>query len=138
VEGAAREAIEIYKAKFFEEQKNNRRKYKGEKQMCNQKNVPFWIENLLTEIKKLTNEATVSYHTKPKAKIYVSQLKCLESKIPKNPKLKQIFYKLVNHVDVASGQIKNKQHWLYFVEQDLVSLEHELKNNCEGDNEANL
>jgi len=87
----------------------------------------FDIEILLTEIKKLTNEAIAPWHTKPKAKPYISNLKFLEHKIPNNPTLKKIFSDLVSHVTEASGHGRNKEHWLYFVERDLVLLESELK-----------
>jgi len=80
-------------------------------------------ESLFTEIKKYTNEAIASYNTKPKAKPYIDRLKLLRSKLPLNQKIRGIFIKLVNHVFAASGQARDKQHWLYFVEWDLSLLE---------------
>ena len=84
-------------------------------------------EKLFKEIKNIANEAIASWHTKPKAKPYVNQLRFYGYKLPENPILKNIFYDLVSHVNEASGHGRNKQHWLYFVERDLVLLENELK-----------
>ena len=82
--------------------------------------------NLFKDIKKLTNEAIASYNTKPKAKPYISLLKFLRHKLPVNQKIRDIFDKLVNHVEHASGNSKQKQHWLYFVERELDLLEWEF------------
>jgi len=46
--------------------------------------------------------------------------------LPRNSSLRASFDKLVNHIDAASGQIKDKDHWLFFVEQDLVKIEWEF------------
>ena len=86
-------------------------------------------ETLFEKIKKLTNEAIATYHTKPKAKPYVEQLKFMAFSLPDNPLLRNLFDKLVSHVDAASGHGRDKEHWLYFVSQDLVLLENELKRN---------
>jgi len=83
-------------------------------------------EELFLKIKKLSYEAVASYLTKPKAKPYVEQLDFLRSDLPNEPLIKSIFDKLVGSVDAATGQIRDKQHWLYFVERNLHLLKWEF------------
>jgi hypothetical protein len=84
-------------------------------------------KTLFSEIKKLTNEAISSYNTKPKAKPYIERLIFLRSYLPKISSIRAIFDKLVNHTAEASGQVRNKEHWLGYVTQDLILLEWEFK-----------
>jgi hypothetical protein len=90
-------------------------------------------EDLFTKIKKLSDEAIASYHTKPKAKPYVEQLKFLRHDLPENPVSKKIFDDLVCHVEEASGHGRNKEHWLSFVSRDVILLEWELKRTGNND-----
>jgi len=83
-------------------------------------------ENLFSEIKRLSYEAVASYLTKPKAKPYVQQLNLLRYRLPQKQPFVSIFDKLVGSVDAATGQIRDKQHWLYFVERHLTLLEWEF------------
>jgi len=83
-------------------------------------------ETLFSEIKKLSGEAVASYHTKKNAKPYVEQLLFLRANLPDNPSVRDLFDKLVNHVDAATGHGRDKQHWLFFVSRDLVLLELEF------------
>ena len=86
------------------------------------------IEKLITEIKKLTTEATSSLYTKPKAKPFIDSLKSLEYRLPKNnPALKHMFSEFVCHVKEASGHGRNKEHWLSLLSRDLILIEQELR-----------
>ena len=91
------------------------------------KKIKSNTEALFANIKNLTNEAIASYYTKPQAKPYIEQLCFLRSDLPNFPSVRDLFDKLTGHVDAASGHGRNKQHWLYFVTQDLILLEWEFK-----------
>ena len=84
-------------------------------------------ESLLAKIKQLTNEAIAPYHTKPKAKPYVDQLRFMEQELPDIPEIRGIFSKLVANVSNASGQVSEKERRLYIVTRDLTYFENELK-----------
>jgi hypothetical protein len=90
---------------------------------------------LFTQIKNIANEAVSSYHTKDSAKPFIMQLQLMGSELPNTIRLRTFFSSLVGHVTEASGRVRNKQHWLYFVERDLCEIENELirtKNNLEA------
>jgi hypothetical protein len=75
------------------------------------------------KIKKIVNEAIGTWHTKKSANIYISELLTMSSFLPNDLDVKINFEKLIGHVKEAAGQGKDKQHWMYFVERDMVTLE---------------
>jgi len=80
-------------------------------------------ETLYSKIKDLANDAVESYLTKQEAKPYVDQLIFLRYQLPNDPLLRGTFDKLVGSVEAASGQGRDKQHWLMYVSQNLIQLE---------------
>jgi hypothetical protein len=86
------------------------------------------------EIQKLAKEATATWNTKKSAEIHISKLQFMRSSLPNNITLRKYFDDLVCHVKAASGHTRNKEHWMYFVERDLVTLEWEF-NHTEQDND---
>ena len=83
-------------------------------------------ETLFSKIKNLSETAVASYLTKKTAKPYVEQLNFLRSSLPKITSLRQTFDKLVGSVEAASGQGRDKDHWLMFVSRNLILLEDEF------------
>jgi len=84
-------------------------------------------ENLLAKIKQLKDDAVATYHTKKTAKPFVEQLKSIEYQLPENPALRYLFCEFVCYVSEASGQGRDKQHWLSSVAQYYNRFENDLK-----------
>lgn len=82
----------------------------------------------IEEVKTLVDHA-VSARNKAEAKPYIQRLGMLRFRANINPTTaldpytSKVFSDLLASVEAASGQVRDKQHWLSFVDQDLYKLE---------------
>ena len=76
------------------------------------------------KIQQLVDSATTA-RTKNEAAPYINQLNSMRSIVGSSlePYVRIVFGELICSVQSASGQARDKQHWLSFVRQDIYKLE---------------
>ncbi|EHL04716.1 hypothetical protein HMPREF0322_04617 [Desulfitobacterium hafniense DP7] len=74
------------------------------------------------EIKMLTNKA-VSANNKKSAQVFVNRLDFMKRTLDIEPYKRIVLAELVSYVIAASGQVKDKGHWMGAVNQSLFKLE---------------
>lgn len=77
------------------------------------------------EFKKIESlvQQAVSASNKKTAKPFIDRLNFMKNTLNIQPYEKNVFSELVSYVTAASGQVRDKQHWMNFVSQSLYKLE---------------
>lgn len=73
------------------------------------------------EIKRLVNEAIMA-RNKKMASTYINRLELMKSTLEIKPNIRNILAELIAYVKEASGQVREKEHWVSAVNQSLYKL----------------
>ncbi len=82
----------------------------------------------IEEVRDLADRATSAW-SKADAKPYIQRLNMLRYEASLNPETalepyaSKVFGDLLCSVEAASGRVRDKEHWMRIVEQDLYKLE---------------
>lgn len=74
------------------------------------------------EIKMLVDKATIASNKKT-AEPFINRLDFMRRTLTIEPYKRIVFAELVSYVSAASGQVRDKEHWMNAVNQSLFKLE---------------
>jgi hypothetical protein len=75
----------------------------------------------MAKIEALVQKA-ITANNKKSATIYINQLELIQSTTDMEPYMKGVFCELVSYVKTASGQVREKEHWIQAVNQSIYKL----------------